>query len=148
MGVVTMTTKKFSKGLFEKYDRMARDATVDYFKKLGFTAVNNKGTYAQDLVIQGETDTYPETYFVECEVKAVWREGTFPFPNVQIPYRKKKFFNKPTQFFIWNESCTRAMTFWSYNVRKLEPVVVENKFVASGEKFYQIPMDMVKEIQR
>ena len=148
MGVVTMTTKRFSKGLFAKYDKMARDATVDYFKKLGFIAVDNEDRYGQDLIVQGETDTYPETYFVECEVKALWREGNFPFPNVQLPYRKKKFLNKPTQFFIWNEACTRAMTFWSHDVKQLDPVIVENKFVASGEKFYQIPMNMVQEIHR
>lgn len=143
-----MTTKKFSKGLFATYDQMARDATVDYFKKLGFTAVANEDTYAQDLIVVGEIDNYPEQYFVECEVKAIWREGNFPFPNVQLPYRKKKFFNKPTQFFIWNATCTRAMTFWSHDVKVLEPVVVPNKFVASGEKFYQIPIDMVQEIHR
>jgi hypothetical protein len=96
----------------------------------------------------GEIDNYPQTYYVECEVKAVWRDGNFPFPNVQLPYRKKKFFNKPTQFFIWNEDCSRAMTFWSHDVKDLEPVEVANKFVASGEKFYQIPMELVQEVQR
>ena len=142
-----MKTKRFSKGLFVKYDKLARQATIDYLKNIGFSAVENEDKYAQDLIVVGEIDTYPEKYFVECEVKAVWKGTDFPYPNVQLPYRKKKFFSKPTQFFIWNEGCDRAATFWSHDVKPLTPVEVHNVHIAKGEYFYQIPLDLVTFVQ-
>jgi len=142
-----MKTKRFSKGLFVKYDKLARQATIDYLKNIGFSAVENEDKYAQDLIVVGEIDTYPEKYFVECEVKAVWKGTDFPYPNVQLAYRKKKFFSKPTQFFIWNEGCDRAATFWSHDVKPLTPVEVHNVHIAKGEYFYQIPLDLVTFVQ-
>ena len=67
---------------------------------------------------------------------------------MQLPERKKKFFNSLTAFFIWNIDLSKAAMFWSKDVKTLDPVEVPNKYIAGGEYFYQIPLDMVRFVSR
>lgn len=135
--------KRFDRELFQKYDQLARDVTTKYLQSIGYEVTEHPDRYAQDLIAYG---TYKD-FCVECEVKLVWEVSEFPYPNVQLPERKKKFFNVPTQFFIWNKPLEHAMTFWSYDVATLEPVEVPNKYVYAGEYFYQVPMEMVERVK-
>jgi len=134
--------KRFDRELYNKYDQQARDVTTRYLESLGYEVREHPDRYAQDLMAYG-IDT---EFCVECEVKIVWDASEFPYPNVHLPERKKKFFHAPTQFFIWNKPMKHAMTFWSHDVATLEPVEVPNKYVYSGEYFYQVPMHMVKRV--
>ena len=136
--------KKFNKDLFEKYDRLARAATTEYLTTRGYKVTPHPDKYAQDLLAVDDE----HQFCVECEVKMVWKGDTFPFDSVQLPERKKKFLNSLTQFFIWNEGLTKAVSFWSDDVRTLEPVEVPNKYISKGEYFYQVPLDMVEMVSR
>ena len=127
--------KRFDRSLYKKYDELAKDATRLYHDTIGNPVQDHPDRYKQDLIC--------DTHLVECEVKLVWEGDDFPYDTVQLPERKKKFFNTSTQFFIWNSTLTRAATFWSDDIKDLEPVEVPNKYVYKGEYFYQIPLDMV-----
>lgn len=135
--------KRFDRDLFQKYDQLARDVTTKYLQSIGYEVTEHPDRYAQDLIARSED----KDFCVECEVKLVWEVSEFPYPNVQLPERKKKFFHVPTQFFIWNKPLEYAMTFWSYDVATLEPVEVPNKYVYAGEYFYQVPMDMIEKVK-
>ena len=135
-----MTVKKrFDKSLYKMYDELAKDATKLYNEGLGQTLTDNPDRYRQDLVA--------DSHLVECEVKLVWDTDEFPYDTVQLPQRKAKFFDKLTKFYIWNKSLTRAATFWSDDIKDLEPVEVPNKYVYKGEYFFQIPLDMVEFVE-
>ena len=140
---MTAQRKRFDRDLFQKYDQLARDVTTKYLQSIGYEVTEHPDRYAQDLIAYG-TDN---DFCVECEVKLVWEVSEFPYPNVQLPERKKKFFNVPTQFFIWNKPLEHAMTFWSHDVATLDPVEVPNKYVYAGEYFYQVPMEMIKKVK-
>lgn len=140
---MTAQRKRFDRELFQKYDQLARDVTTAYLESLGYEVDVHPDRYAQDLIATSPA----KDFCVECEVKLVWDGEEFPYPNVQLPERKKKFFNVPTQFFIWNKPLQYAMSFWSHDVATLESVEVPNKYVHSGEYFYQIPMDMVTKVK-
>lgn len=128
--------KRFDKSLYNLYDELAKDATKLYSEGQGQTLTDNPDKYRQDLVADG--------HLVECEVKIVWDSEEFPYDTVQLPQRKQKFFDKTTKFFIWNKSLTKAATFWSDDIKDLEPVEVPNKYVYKGEYFFQIPLDLVE----
>lgn len=127
--------KRFDRSLYAKYDELAKDATRLYYEGLGVLLEDNPDKYRQDLVFVD--------YLIECEVKLVWETDEFPYDTVQLPQRKSKFFDRKTRFFIWNKHLTTAATFWSDNVKDLEPVEVPNKYVHKGEYFYQIPLELV-----
>lgn len=135
-----MTVKKrFDRNLYKLYDELAKDATKLYNEGLGQTLTDNPDRYRQDLVA--------DSHLVECEVKLVWDTDEFPYDTVQLPQRKAKFFDKLTKFYIWNKSLTRAATFWSDDIKDLEPVEVPNKYVYKGEYFFQIPLEMVEFVE-
>jgi hypothetical protein len=140
---MTAQRKRFDRDLFQKYDQLARDVTTKYLQSIGYEVTEHPDRYAQDLIAYSTN----KDFCVECEVKLVWEVSEFPYPNVQLPERKKKFFSVPTQFFIWNKPLEHAMTFWSHDVATLEPVEVPNKYVYSGEYFYQVPMEMIQKVK-
>ena len=130
--------KQFNESLHGQYDKPARDRTIEYMNIKGFKCWPNPDIYGQDLIAEGSKGKF----YVECEVKAVWDGDRFPYNTVQLPERKSKFFDKPTLFFIWNKSITTAKMFKSKDIKSLTPVEVSNKYIASGELFYQIPLSM------
>jgi hypothetical protein len=132
--------KRFDKALFAKYDALARKATIKALEARGYTAKDNPDTYAQDLIATKDG----KQFLVECEIKAVWQTDTFPYDSVQLPERKKKFFNKPTLFFIWNKHTSKAAVFWDHHVKDLTPVEVPNKYLDKTENFFQIPIERVR----
>jgi hypothetical protein len=134
--------KRFDRELFEKYDKAAREVTTKVLKAKGYDVVEHPNRYAQDLIAYMPLDDYE--FHVECEVKRVWKEDTFPYDSVQLPTRKEKFFDGKTQFFIWNLPMTHAATFWCYDVANLTPVEVPNKYMYKDEYFFQIPLDKVE----
>ena len=131
--------KRFDRDLYKKYDNLARQATEQFLNETGYGVTPHPDRYAQDLIAVDDE----WQFCVECEVKLVWEGTEFPYDTVQLPERKKKFFSTPTKFFIWNSTLTKAATFWSNDIKDLEPVEVPNKYVYKGEYFYQIPLDMV-----
>ena len=129
--------KQFSEALHGKHDKPARTRTMEYMQIKGYEIWENPNTYGQDLIAEGSKGKF----YVECEVKTVWDTDKFPFDTVQLPERKRKFFASPTLFFIWNKPLTSAILFKSEDIKDLTPVEVSNKYIASGELFYQIPLD-------
>ena len=127
--------KRFDRTLYKLYDELAKDATRLYYKKRGTILKDNPDRYRQDLLC--------DDHMVECEVKLVWEGNDFPYDSVQLPQRKSKFFDKLTQFYIWNKSLSRAATFWSNDIKELTPVEVPNRYVYKGEYFFQVPLDLV-----
>ena len=135
MYIVSGIKKRFDRDLYKKYDELAKDATRLHYKKQGTILKDNPDRYRQDLVC--------DDHMVECEVKLVWDGVDFPYDSVQLPQRKAKFFDKLTQFYIWNKSFSKAATFWSEDIKDLVPVEVPNKYVYNGEYFFQVPLELV-----
>jgi len=130
--------KQFSEALHGKHDKPARIRTMEYMQVKGYEIWENPNIYGQDLIAEGSKGKF----YVECEVKTVWDTDKFPFDTVQLPERKSKFFTSPTLFFIWNKPLSSAIMFKSNDIKDLTPVEVSNKYITSGELFYQIPLDM------
>ena len=132
--------KPFSPELFKRYDADARRATTEFVERQGWEVREHPDKYAHDLVA-----TRAElTLLIECEVKAVWENGVFPYDSVQLPERKRKFFDHNAVFFVWCKDLSDAVYFWAKDIDDLEPVEVPNKYIKSGERFFQIPMNLTK----
>jgi hypothetical protein len=134
---------KFDKESFARADAKAREATTSYLQSHGYIVYPHPDTYAQDLV----AEKGDRKFLVECEQKSLWRGQRFPFDSVQLPERKQKFFNERTLFFIWNNEWDSAMVFWSHMIKDLEPVEVPNRRISKGEYFFQIPLDLTRQVK-
>lgn len=130
--------KKFCKDLHNTNDTLARAAGKKYWESVGHRVDDNPDQYGADLIV----NTGREEFYSEVEIKRVWSGPTFQYATLQIPARKKKFteLNRPCIFLVFNNEQTHAFVCHS-NILKESPVVeVPNKYVYSGEMFYQVPI--------
>jgi hypothetical protein len=133
---------KFDSSAFARSDAAAREATTELLNGYGYTVQPHPNKYAQDLI----AEKGDKRFLVECEQKSLWSGNLFPFDSVQLPERKRKFFKERTLFCMWNKGFTSALMFWSDKIEHLEPVEVSNRRIKKGEYFFQIPMNLVKQV--
>ena len=126
-----MKTKPFDKKLHKKYDEIARQATKEYVKRTGFTAVDNPDPYGADLIVR-------DLGYLECEVKKHWHTDHYPYKWIRLPYRKKKFstLSMPVVFYIWNSCCTHAVRIPGSKLCTAEIKEYKNSKVPEGEMFF------------
>lgn len=153
-----MAYKKFSPELYRENDSAACDAVLSHLTQQGSYAVRNPDKYGPDILLYRG---FKPGFYIECEVKKVWRipssvrnpgddRGEFPYSSIQLPERKKKFLNSglPIEFWILREDLKFAVIIAEESLSDERLVEVPNKYVAEGERFYQIPLSecQIKEL--
>lgn len=133
--------KRFDSNLYNTNDPAKRKA-IDYFKNQGADAIVNPDDYGVDLIVN-------DTFYCEVEVKHNWRGDNFPFSTLQIPERKIKFakLDKPVVFMVMNSEQTHALMTTGEDVLDSPLREVSNKFVKSGELFFQIPTSKLLKVK-
>jgi hypothetical protein len=134
-----MTVKKrFCKELHQTNDTLARAAGKTYWSSVGYEVKDNPDQYGADLIV----NTGQEEFYSEVEIKRVWSGPNFAYDTLQIPGRKKKFteLDKPCVFVVFNNEQTHAFACHSDVLKESPLVEVPNKYVYSGEMFYQVPI--------
>jgi hypothetical protein len=132
--------KKFDRGLYNANDP-AKQKAIEYFKSQGVNAIVNPDDYGIDLIVDGR-------FYCEVEVKHNWRGDTFPFSTLQIPERKMKFVKSdmPVVFMVMNSDHSYALLTLGEDVMASPLKEVPNKFVSSGEMFFQVPTNNLLKI--
>jgi hypothetical protein len=134
--------KKFSQALYDQNDQLATGVISGYLAQWGLVAEPNPNRYGVDLLVR-KPDEPDHFLAVECEIKRVWTGDSFPYQTIQLPERKGKYRNVPQQLEYWilNADCTSAIIIPEFLLDEHKPVVVPNKYIRWGEKFYQLPID-------
>lgn len=134
--------KRFDPQLYAENDAKSKDFVRDLLKGTEFQAVENPKKRGVDLLIFKDSQHICN---VECEIKLVWKDKDFPYENVQIPVRKEKYaiLDKPTIFLMLNNDQTQYLCFTDKQMLASPKKEVPNRYVYSGEYFFQIPKDKV-----
>lgn len=134
-----MKRKPFSRPLFDENDSKGRDTLMTYYKQRNWDIRENKDLYGPDLIATKDN----KTYYIEVEIKYNWKTDKFPFNSIQLPERKSKFkgLEYPVAFFILKPDLTKAIAFHETELTQDRLVEVPNKYIPSGEYFYQIPLE-------
>jgi len=135
--------KPFSQSLHDKYDKLGRSAVKWLFSSDIIQYHDNKDKYGIDLV---GYNVYTEDIcrYVEVEVKSSWKEGSFPYSSVNIPFRKKKFFVEPSEvwFCMVRADGNALIAIDSMDILwNSEIVEIKNKYNKKGEAFYKVPIE-------
>jgi len=146
--------KKFDYKLFKANDELARNIGKQYWQDLGYLCYDNPDKYGPDLCVDEKvTDiTVTQNYYCEMEIKRAWKGKDFKYKTCQIPHRKAKYldFNKygrTTHFFIINNEQEFAFFIKGEDVEASPVVEVPNRYVPSGEMFFQVPLNKLKLIE-
>lgn len=133
--------KKFSTEVYQANDTKGVHRVLSYLGEAGLFALRNDDTYGVDIhVFTG----FKPAYHIEVEIKQAWKSGPgFPFPTVNLPERKRKFAElaKPVEFWILSKDLEWAIIVPDFAVTEDKLAEVKNKYITSGEKFFQIPVD-------
>lgn len=130
--------KPFDAADYAKYDPV-KHLIINLFENGGHTATVHENQYGVDLVIDGK-------YYCEVEQKTAWKGAKFPYDELNIPPRKKKFFDfdKPTLFCVVNKDRTHALFVKADIVKNCPRKEVPNNRLESGEFFYRVPINQCK----
>lgn len=146
--------KKFDYDLFKANDKIARDIGKKYWNSLHYDAIDNPDRYGPDLIVTEPVidPGISKSFYCEMEIKRAWKDKEFKFRTCQIPQRKAKYldrvkYNMPCNFFIINSSYQYAFYIESEDVAASPLVEVPNRYVPSGEMFFQVPLDRCKLIE-
>ena len=133
--------KQFDPELFRQNDPQARDVVLSHLDSLGLFAKENDDQYGPDIVLY--RGLKPISY-IEVEVKRVWTEEAFPWDSIQLPLRKEKFtkLGLPCEFWIINSPLQHAIIIPDTALSSSFVKEIPNRYIKSGEKFYQIPLEM------
>lgn len=137
-----MKHKTFEHSLFDKYDRPAREASIKLFNKMGYDVRHNEVEIMQDLIASKDG----KEFYIECEVKGGWGDRPFPFLDIRILERKRKYFGTKTLYLVWNTTFTRAVMFWASAIEHLPTKVVAHSWAPEGEGFVIIPLELTREV--
>lgn len=132
--------KYFEPQDFDKFDAAAKTVAQLFWKRLGYNCIENPDIYGVDLLVEGKG----KQFGCEVEVKQLWHGHEFPFPTLHLPYRKKKFTEQPTSFFVLNNGMTHAAIVSRKAVKAAPVNIVKNYKVPTGERFYAIPASEVQ----
>ena len=127
--------KKFSRTLYDKSDKKAKDVIRTYLQKKGHTLKKNEEKFSCD--IEGEEHGW------EVEIKYSWK-GDWPssWEDVRIPYRKNRLLKQKGKenitFYVLNSECEQAWEITGEAVAAADQVEVPNRFVPEGELFFSI----------
>ena len=130
--MMTEVKKAFDQELFEENDPKARKAVMGMLAGVGIETYENPNKYGVDLVVGR----------YEIERRECWTGDKFPFQTVHIPRRKRKFFNTPIIYCIVNKEYTHMMYIDSGKIMMCPVREVKNKYVAEGEFFYDVDLEL------
>jgi hypothetical protein len=130
--------KRFSRDLYDRYDLQAKLAGLQYLMEMEATQITTPiNRYGVDLeYLMGD-----RAGMLECEVKAVWAGGGFPYPTVNVLGRKTKFFKEGAELLLMSADLATGLSIPAEIVLDSPMEEVRNKYVNSGEWFYKVDVN-------
>ena len=138
-----MINKQFNAELHDHFDEVGRLRAYKLFKRnYGIELVDNPDEYAVDLIAIKNNKIVG---YVEVEVREAW-DGLFLHDTLNIPSRKKKLLtnNLPTVLLAFNKQGTFCFICKDQTVLASPLVEIPNKYMATGEFFYQVPVNKIR----
>jgi hypothetical protein len=137
-----MKTKPFDQKLYNDNDSRAKKKAIEVLSEDGF--IVEEGTqYGTDLKCYLKDGTF--AFMIECEVKICWKKDNYIFPDMHIPFRKKKNFDTdvPTYMFLINDIETSYAIIWKDDIMAAPLKESPNKYNATGEFFFAVPLEKI-----
>jgi len=131
-----MVRKPFEQDLFDEFDAPAKQAVSKYIESVSDVLVqSNPDQYGVDLLIIKGDKILGEA---EVEVRQ-WIECRFS--TIHVLQRKQKYFSDRTLFFALAKDLKSAHWIETNKIDRHPLIEVSNYKVASGELFFDVPIN-------
>lgn len=134
-----MIRKRFDKRLYDENDKKTKEWAKKILPK-GYEIRENDNKIKVDLIVSKDN---VDIFYIEVECKSSWDESKFPYDNLNIPSRKKKYteLDKPTLFIVFNAHGSDYLCLWGSTLIESPLEEVKNRFVSHNEMFYKVPLN-------
>lgn len=131
-----MNHPRFSRELYDRHDKAAKDTVLSLLSQQGCQPVNLDEAYgAYDFIVETPTK---EQKKVEVEQKNGWQFKYFPFSTLDVSHRKHK--SQADDFYEVNQDGT-AIAYCPMSVVHSSPVKRKNTCLGTiNEPFFAIPI--------
>lgn len=135
-----MTNKKFDKQLFDENDPRARAKAKQLLSKRFIVEDGSK--YDIDLVCYKDNQI---KYLIEVEVKNAWKGLEFPWPEINVQYAKKKFFepNENSKLMMFNDDLTSCFIIDRETILNSPVELNWNRLAGKKLPYYKVPYEKV-----
>jgi hypothetical protein len=131
-----MIRKPFEQELFDEFDAPAKQAIAKHIESVfDVVVVPNPDQYGIDLLITKGDKVLGSA---EVEVRQWYECG---FKTIHVLQRKQKYFGKRALFFALSKDLKNAHWIETLKIDKHPLVEVSNYKVASGELFFDVPIE-------
>lgn len=135
--------KKFSPALHRRHDPQSRRVVKEYFERNNIILEDNLNRFGVDLLSKDGT------LQVEVEHRLIWESEDFPYPDINVPERKAKYFiDENVCYVILSRDYSHIGMIDGKTLMKYitDDTLKEssNKFVKQGELFYKVPKSEFK----
>jgi hypothetical protein len=123
--------------LLGEFGRTAEWAGIQLMRSKGFDCTElPNGIYAQDVLCQSDR----EMFYLEVErrTSATWSKGPFPYPDVNVPVRRKA--TKDRIFVTFRSDLQRCVVLFCDDVLSAKVEDSPNRYMAS-EQFRKVPIE-------
>jgi hypothetical protein len=139
-----MITKEFDQELYDKYDGPGKAVAKKYIESnfKGLTVELHPDEYDIDLIIMRGDERIA---YLEVEKRESWDTHNFPFYDLNVPERKKKFLKKelPVYFISVNNNETALFLGMGEAILKCPLKPNPNPKGPKGERFFKVPLDIL-----
>ena len=140
---------KFSKSLYNANHPKAVKAILPWLERNGYHGIDKRENYNADIRCMKDDQLAQ----FEVEVKKGWEGEYYPFPDVRIPYRKKRLIEKwikegskgTLTFVVFNYDCSWGWFTDGNTVKDSEIVHINNKY-KSNEPFFKINIEDTEKV--
>ena len=121
-------------------DNKSKQEAIKFLKQRGYKLISDDEVYTYDLRMKKGD----KIVLIEVEHKRVWGGDDFPYPTVDVPYRKIK--NEADIFIMFNNDYT-VLFITPMDTVKESPTSLKNTKYTKQERFFNIPLNKGKFIK-
>ena len=126
--------KDFSQDLYDRYDKMGKDAATEHFKCWGINLIPHPNIKDVDFIMEDGT-------ILDVEVRPPWTGPIFPFSTIHVLKRKERYFNQKFFMMFINNNAEYALLLREYQIKDC-PVEHKPNYLNKNEYVFDVPSNI------
>ena len=136
--------KQFNQAIYDECDDIGKKAVIKLLSSKGMQMSINPDKYGIDLIgIKNANTSGSQIIFYDAEICRAWKSGPFPYANVHVLERKKKFLKYGKVFFVMIRADLKAFVLTSGYLCTRDNLKPNPNCFGNGEYAFNVPFEKV-----
>lgn len=132
-------SKPFSQTLYNENNQKGIHIATHFLTQQGYEFVNDIESYrSHDFIVKKDNKFYK----VEVEVSNIWKNTSFPFRSMTVPYRKQ---HSQADLFIQTNMFGNYLNFCPMSVVKGSGIIRKDTRYTTNEPFFNVSLNNIQQ---